>query len=207
MAAIATSGLLALPVALAAAAALAAGARAAPAPGGHAGRAAHAHAHAAAPRRAAQTDRIELEVVGVLPVSDEGASVVVLREKGAARILPLLVPAQTGRSVEARLRPGPTRPPPTLLDRTIDALGAKVVEVELDGSEESGSGATVRLSQGSRALEITARASESVALAVAQGARIVALRGLLEAEGLDQDDLARLRRGRREREEKTATRL
>jgi bifunctional DNase/RNase len=199
---LATSGLVALPAALAAAAALAAGLAAHPA-GAHAG--APRRAHAAS--RADPADRIELEVVGVLPMADEGASVVVLREKGAARILPLLVPAHTGRSVDARLKAGAERAPPTLLDSTLRALGAKVVEVELDAAEETASAATVRLAAGSRALEITARASESVALAVGAGARIVARRRLLDAEGLDKDDLARLRRSGRRAGEKTATRL
>lgn len=170
-------GLIALPLAAAASLALAATAARAPSPSSPAARA-----------------RVELEVAGVLPLQDDGASVLVLREKGAATLLPLVVPGGDGRALQAALdhRPGRGDDDPSLLDRTIAALGARVTEVELDEAEESGRAARVHLDQGGKAVELAARPSESIPLAVAAGARILTSRRVLDEAGLSRADLDRL---------------
>jgi bifunctional DNase/RNase len=146
-----------------------------------------------AARRGAPGDRVVLEVAGVLQMEDESASVVVLREKDAQTILPIIVPSEAASALDVRRRAGRSAGG-SLLGRTIAALGARVVEIELDAAEDAANGATVRLAQGRRALELHARPSESVPLAIAAGVPIVARRRLLDSEGLDRNDLERLRR-------------
>jgi hypothetical protein len=136
----------------------------------------------AAPHPAASGARIELEVAGVLPMQEGVASILVLREKGARTLLPVVVP-------------GPDAPRPEaggggLLGRAIEALGGRVSEVEIDRAEETRAGARVRLAQGARRVELRARPSESVALAVAAGVPIVTTRRVLDESGLTPEDLA-----------------
>ena len=153
-----------------------------------------ASAVAAAAREAGPADRVELELAGVVPMEDEGASVLVLREKGGETLLPVVVPGNAGREIEMRLRLGPAHAGRSLLDRAVEALGAKVVEVELDTASETANASTVRLSLGRRAIALPARPSESLALALGAGAPILARRHVLEDEGLAAEDLERLRR-------------
>lgn len=129
--------------------------------------------------------RVELELAGILPLPEEPAGILVLREKGKETLLPLLVP--DGRVFTQRASED------GLLGRAIVALGAQVSEVEIQVAEDSASGARVRLAQGGRRVELDAVPSESVALALAQGVPIVATRRLLDEEGLTPEDLARAR--------------
>lgn len=133
--------------------------------------------------------RVELEVAGVLPMPEGTASILVLREKGADTILPLLVP---GREVSVDGGRGEGG----LLGQAIEALGGRVSEVEIERAEETRAGSRVRLSQGDRRLELRARPSESVALAVSAGVPIFARRQLLDEAGLTPEDLARVHSAR-----------
>jgi bifunctional DNase/RNase len=138
-----------------------------------------AAAHPAAPARG----RVELEVAGVLPTPDGGATLLVLREKGARTLLPLVVPGGDARRPDAHGG--------GLLGQAIEALGGRVSEVEIDRAEETRSGSRVRLAQGARRLELRARPSESVALALAAGVPIVTTRRVLDESGLTPEDLER----------------
>jgi uncharacterized protein len=142
--------------------------------------------------------RVELEVAGVLPLPEEWAIVLVLREKGAGTLLPVIVPGQDGKDLRKALAGGsghgedPKDAPDSLLDRAIAALGAKVVEVELAEAEETARAARVHLVQGGRDVELAARPSESIPLAIAAGAPIVTTRRVLEEAGLSRAELERL---------------
>jgi bifunctional DNase/RNase len=138
-------------------------------------------AHPPAPGAAA---RVELEVAGVLPMPEGTASILVLREKGAKTLLPLVVPgADAAGRVEAHGG--------GLLGQAIEALGGRVAEVEIDRAEETRAGARVRLAQGARNVELRARPSESIALALAAGVPIVTTRRVLDEAGLSPEDLAK----------------
>ncbi len=142
---------------------------------------------ASAAARPAPRDRVELELAGVLPMPEGSAGILVLREKGAETILPLVVP--DGK----RFAPGRAREP-GLLRETIEALGGRVEEVELEQVEESTAGARVRMTRGAERIEIRAVPSESIALAVASGAPILTTRRLLDEAGLTRADLDRIHR-------------
>lgn len=139
---------------------------------------------AAHPEPSAGGARVELEVAGVLPMQEGVASILVLREKGARTLLPLIVPGP-----EAGGRPDAGGG--SLLGRAIEALGGRVSEVEIDRAEETRAGARVRLAQGARRVELRARPSESVALAVAAGVPIVTTRRVLDESGLTPEELAK----------------
>jgi uncharacterized protein len=147
---------------------------------------------AAAPR----TPRIELEVAGVLPLPEEWAIVLVLREKGAGTLLPVIVPGQDGKDLRKALAHGSaaegTEAADSLLDRAIAALGAKVVEVQLDEAEETARAARVHIVQDGRDVELAASPSESIPLAVAVGAPIVTTRRVLDEAGVSRAELERL---------------
>lgn len=131
--------------------------------------------------------RIELEVAGVLAMPEGTASLLVLREKGAATLLPLVVPGTDADELGGRLD---ARRTPELLGEAIRALGAEVREVEIAAAVEAAGSARVRLAQGGRRLELAGRAAEAVVLAVAAGAPIVATRRVLDEQGLTAEDLA-----------------
>jgi bifunctional DNase/RNase len=131
---------------------------------------------------------VQLEVAGVLAMPEGASSILVLREKGARTLLPLIVPGADAEELGGRLN---ARRAPELLGQVIRALGAQVREVEIARAEEVAGSARVRLAQGGRQLELSGRAAESVALAVAAGAPIVATRRLLDEQGLTPEDLAR----------------
>ncbi len=142
-------------------------------------------AAASAAARPATRERVELELAGVLPMPEGASGIVVLREKGKGTILPLVVP--DGK----RFVPGRARDP-GLLRQAIEALGARVSEVEIDAAEETSAGARVRLARGGQRIELRAAPSESIALAVAAGVPILTTRRLLDEAGLTREDLARV---------------
>jgi hypothetical protein len=129
--------------------------------------------------------RVELEVAGVLPMPEGSASILVLREKGARVLLPLVIPGGDDVSGRGDVHGG------GLLGQAIEALGGRVSEVEIDRAEETRAGARVRLAQGGRHVELRARPSESVALALAAGVPIVTTRRVLDEAGLTPEDLAK----------------
>jgi bifunctional DNase/RNase len=111
--------------------------------------------------------QVELELAGVVPVGGDGACILVLKEKGARTILPLLLPDTSAQALGADLK---ARRTPGMLGEALRALGARVREVEIGAAEETVSAARVRLRQGGRQLEVAGRPSEAVALALSAGA-------------------------------------
>jgi hypothetical protein len=145
---------------------------------------------AARPRPDA-SDRVELEVAGLLPMGEGAAAVLVLREKGTRTILPLVLPGARLGDGDNELRA------PGLLGQAIEALGGRVSEVEIDRAEETRTGARVRLAQGGRSLELRGPPSESVALAISAKVPIVTRRKVMDEAGLTPEDLAKAHRKRR----------
>lgn len=137
-------------------------------------------------------DRVQVQVMGVLSSPDGAEGIVVLREKGAERILPVLVPGSGGRALRARLHGRPASGAGGLLAHALGALGAHVVEVELVRPHDGPSSTRVRIAQGRRSFDVDAGPGESLGIAVAQGAPIYVRRSVLEADGLTPEDIARL---------------
>jgi uncharacterized protein len=143
---------------------------------------------AASTRAAPRGGRAELELAGILPTPDDGSAILVLREKGTKTILPVIVPGVGGAELRRRLD---ADEPPGALGKAIQALGGRVREVEIAAAEEVQGAARIRVAQGGRDVTVDARPSESIPLAVAAGAPILAPRKLMDASGLTPNDLER----------------
>jgi len=147
--------------------------------------------HAAAP----QDDVVELEVLGVVPLESEAASILVLRQKGAQVVLPIYVGREEGADIDLRLRRAPSTRSHAidLLAGAIGTLGGKVTRVEIQSVHAALFRARVLLQQGDRRLELEGRPSDSVALALAEHAPIFAARTVMTEAGLVPSDLDRMR--------------
>lgn len=143
---------------------------------------------------------VELEVVGVLPVDPQAASMLVLREKHGSALLPMFVSRPEGAALDVRLREGGDgHPRPMeLTGQAIAALGGRVQRVELRVRGEALLSALVTLAQGERRTEVEARAPDAVALAMIWRAPILAGPEVLRRAGLTPDEIRRLRQPDRE---------
>lgn len=151
---------------------------------------------AVAPGRGAGAASVEVEVMGVVPLEAEGASLLVLKEKSGRTLLPIFVGRSEGVAIDLRMKHAPSSRPlaADLLEKTIGALGGRVLRVEIRSVQAALFRARVTLQQGDRRLEVEARPSDSVALAVTARAPIFATRQVMEEAGLTRQDLGRLRR-------------
>lgn len=147
-------------------------------------------------RSAPSSPLVEMEVAGVFPLEDAHAGVLVLKQKGGEVLLPIVVGGSEADVVSKRLRgEAPVRPRThELLENAIGALGAKVLRVEIRDASEALYRARVMLAQGTQRVELEARPSDSIALAVGAKAPIFAAKELVEGAGLTPEDLERLRR-------------
>lgn len=150
----------------------------------------------AAPR-AGHPELVRLEVVGVLPLDGDSGSLLVLREEERGTLLPIFVGRSEGAAIDQRLRRGPSRRPgpADLLEHAISALGGRVAAIAIEGEQAALFRARVTLLQGERRIELEARPSDSIALAVVARAPIFATRQVLAEAGLTREDLARGHRG------------
>ncbi len=146
--------------------------------------------HAAAPQ-----DVVELEVLGVVPLESEAASILVLRQKDAQVVLPIYVGREEGADIDLRLRRAPSTRSHAidLLAGAIVTLGGKVTRVEIQSVHAALFRARVLVQQGDRRLELEGRPSDSVALALAEHAPIFAARRVMTEAGLVPSDLDRMR--------------
>jgi uncharacterized protein len=148
------------------------------------------------PERSHGPELVEMEVAGVFPLDDAHAGVLVLREKGRETLLPIVVGRSEADQIGKRMRrEAPARPRThDLLEHAIGALGGKVVRVEIRDASDALYRARLFVSQGSQRIELDARPSDSVALAIGAGAPIFAARELVAGSGLTPQDLERMRR-------------
>jgi uncharacterized protein len=139
---------------------------------------------------------LEMEVMGVVPLEDGEANLLVLARKDAGSVLTMVIGRSEAAAIDARLRRATPPRPMThdLLGRAIGELGGKVERVEIVAFKDSVFLATVRLKQGGRSLSLDARPSDSVALALRAGAPIYAARKVVEEQGISRDDLEKMRR-------------
>jgi bifunctional DNase/RNase len=138
---------------------------------------------------------VELEVLGVVPLESESASLLVLREKRGASMLPIFVGRGEAAAIDLRLKRAPSPRPLSadLLEQAIGALGGKVVRVDIRGVQAALFRARVTVQQGDKRVELEARPSDSVALAMAARAPIYASREVMDEAALSRGDLEKLK--------------
>jgi bifunctional DNase/RNase len=130
---------------------------------------------------------LEVEVVGVRVEMPSNSPIVLLRESGGDRYLPIWIGAVEATAI-AFAQQGVVPPRPLTHDLLKDLLGATgnaLREVQITEMRENVFYATLVLSSG---VEISARPSDSIALALRTGSRIVCAEELLDDAGITVPD-------------------
>ena len=136
---------------------------------------------------------VEIELLAVRDDLPAGGPVLLLREVGGARTIPITIGAREAESIGWGLDGTPFPRPMThdLLATVVADLGAEVVAVEIVDVRGGTYYADLVLQKGDETLRISARPSDAIALAVRVGAGLLADEDLLEAVGVhlvDEDE-------------------
>lgn len=127
-------------------------------------------------------------VMGVLPTPQGNA--LMLRSDAAGRLLPIFIGDAEASVIRMRLA-GEEFPRPLthdLLDRLVDELGGKIVRVLVTKIRGEVFIGTLVVRQGGRLLQIDARPSDAIAIAVGNRTPIFVSTTVLDAAGLPLDD-------------------
>jgi uncharacterized protein len=129
---------------------------------------------------------IEMEVARVASTANN-QSVVILRSNTERKLLPIWIGEAEANAI--RLRLSGRRPPRPLthdlLDRVIAQLGARLEKVHVEDLRDNTFYGRVFLRQGNKAIDIDARPSDSIALAVGARVPVIVARRVLEAAGVE----------------------
>jgi bifunctional DNase/RNase len=153
----------------------------------------------APPRGARYRDGVrELDVVGVRVEMPSNQPIVLLRERGGDRYLPIWIGASEATAI-AHAQQGVVPPRPLthdLLRNVIEALGRRLVEVRIVAIRDNVFHAELVFDGG---LTVGSRSSDAIALALRTGSRIVGADEVLDAGGVavpdeDEDEVERFRK-------------
>lgn len=138
----------------------------------------------------------EMEVRDVVPLDAADSHAVVLVAKGSGTVLPIFVDESSAVAIAFRLahRESPHPLAQDLLDRVVETLGGKVTEVRIDDVKEDVFQGRVFISQGEKKLELDARPSDSIAMALTRGAKIFATQKVLVEAGISREEIDELKR-------------
>jgi bifunctional DNase/RNase len=141
----------------------------------------------------------ELDVVGVRVEMPSNQPIVLLRERGGDRYLPIWVGAPEATAI-AHAQQGIVPPRPLthdLLRNVIEALGRRLVEVRIVAIKDNVFHAELVFDGG---LTVSSRSSDAIALALRTGSRIVGADEVLAAGGVavpdedeDEDEVEKFR--------------
>src|ERR1700709_1253383 len=129
----------------------------------------------------------EVEVVGVRVEMPSNQPIVLLRESAGERYLPIWIGAVEATAL-AFAPPGVGPPRPLthdLLKNVIEATGHSLTEIRITDMQDGIYYATLAFESG---VEVSARPSDSIALALRTGTRIVCSEELLDATGIEVPD-------------------
>lgn len=133
----------------------------------------------------------ELEVVGVRVEMPTNQPLVLLREAEGSRYLPIWIGAVEASAIAYAQQGTPTARPLTheLMQHLVEALGDELDEVRILDVQEGVFFALLVFASGA---EVEARPSDSIALALRSGARIVCAEDVLDEAGIastsDEDE-------------------
>jgi bifunctional DNase/RNase len=128
-----------------------------------------------------------LEVVGVRVEVPSNQPIVLLRETGGERFLPIWIGAVEATAI-AFASGGVTPPRPLthdLFKDVVDALGVTLTSVELTEIKEGVFYAELVLAASAGELRVSARPSDAIALAIRTGSPIFGSEALLEEAGIE----------------------
>src|SRR5262249_34331954 len=86
-------------------------------------------------------------------------------------------------------RPRAERPAPGLLERVVHKIGGEILSVRVDGLEDEAPHGAVLLSKDGRVLELGARPTDALALAIGKAVPVFVAESLLSEAGIDLDRL------------------
>ncbi len=132
-------------------------------------------------------DAIAMTVVGVRVELPSNTPIVLLREQSGARYLPIWIGASEATAIAAAIE-GVEPPRPLthdLLALVVDGLSATVDRVVVSEMRDSVFYADLVLATGGEEVHISARPSDSIALAVRTGSPVFAAPEVLEEAGIE----------------------
>jgi uncharacterized protein len=135
---------------------------------------------------------IEMELVGVRVELPANQPIVLLREQGGTRYLPIWIGAVEATAIAFALQGVETPRPLThdLLVDILEELGVELVAVHVTDLRDGTFFAELHLLQGERSSTISARPSDAIALASRlEGVPILAASSVLEEAGLEIDTI------------------
>jgi bifunctional DNase/RNase len=115
--------------------------------------------------------------------------VVLLKETGRERYLPIWIGPWEANAIATRLQGvAPERPlTHDLFAATIEAMGGRLSRVIISSLADETYHATLELELGGRRVEVDARPSDSLALAVRTGVKIYAAEAVMDKAGVEPD--------------------
>jgi len=145
----------------------------------------------APPNGTAPEGFVKVRVGGVAPTAQGNA--VLLVDEGDVRAVPIFVGESEALSIRLRLERRRYIRPLThdLLDDMLEELGGRIDSVRVEKLENDVFYGIVVVRDGPRRIELDARSSDAVALALGSGAPIFVARRVLERAGVDLDDVKR----------------
>lgn len=125
---------------------------------------------------------VECELARIIINENSDEQFIFLREKGGTRSFPIVIAITEALAIDRFVKGERTPRPLThdLLARTIRSLGAEVARVEVTKLENKTFFANLVLRRGDGEVEIDARPSDSIALAVAHAAPLFVNEDVLE---------------------------
>jgi bifunctional DNase/RNase len=147
-------------------------------------------APASARRPAGAGKAVEMEVKDVYSVAHH-SNIVLLKTKRGNTFLPIWIGANEALAISMRLaHQSPPRPlTHDLLEKMMGSLGAKLTKILIEDVRDQVFLGRIFVRRGRSVLQIDARPSDSIALAVGSGAPIFASRRVLERAGLSNHEL------------------
>jgi bifunctional DNase/RNase len=133
-----------------------------------------------------------VSVAGVTQTEHGSAVVVVSPER--KRALLIFIGSTEALSIQLRLAKRSFRRPLThdLFEAALDRLGARVESVRVDRVQDNTFYGTVVLREGNRRIELDARSSDAIALALGSGCAIRVANSVIDGAGVDLEQLGEL---------------
>jgi len=137
---------------------------------------------------------IEMEMTGVRVELPTNQPIVLLRERGGERYLPIWIGAAEAAAIALSLQGVVTPRPMThdLLKNILDDLTVEVQRIVVTELRDSTFYATIALQRGTDGFEVSSRPSDAIALAVRMSVPIFAEEGVLEEASIlipgDEDE-------------------
>lgn len=137
------------------------------------------------------SNRVELEIVSIVPAHSHGAYTLVLGARSGPRKLPVLVGAFEAQAIAMELEGIKASRPLThdLFVQAFEALSIDVLEVVITDLHEGIFFSKIICKSGSSTIELDSRTSDAIALAAKFHCPIFVMEKILDEAGYNTDDL------------------